>query len=83
VRTHDHRPDSTSEYTYRLGADQGTQLPVFLYEAELLVTGVKSVFRNSDDFATAARLKNIQARLADEIRAVERLIATSKSVFRH
>jgi hypothetical protein len=36
----------------------------------------------SDNFATAARLKEIQARLADEIRTVERLIAASKPAFR-
>jgi hypothetical protein len=54
-----------------------------LYEADLLVTDVKSLFRNSGDFAIAARLKDIQGRLADEIRAVERLIAARKSVFRH
>jgi hypothetical protein len=54
-----------------------------LYEADLLVTDVKLLFRNSGDFAIAARLKDIQGRLADEIRAVERLIASSKSVFRH
>ena len=53
----------------------------FLYEADLLVTDVRSLFFNSDDFATAARLKDIQGRLADELRTVERLIAASKSVF--
>jgi len=55
----------------------------FLFEADMLVTDVKSLFFNSGDFATAARLKDIQGRLADEIRAVERLIAASKPVFRH
>ena len=55
----------------------------FLYEADLLVTDVKSLFRNSGDFVIAARLKDIQGRLADEIRAVERLIAAGKSVIRH
>jgi len=54
-----------------------------LYEADLLVTDVKSLFRNSGDFAMAARLKDIEARLTDEIQAVERLIATSKSAFHH
>ena len=54
----------------------------FLCEADILVTDVRSLFFNSGDFATAARLKDIQGRLADEIRAVERLIAASKSVFR-
>jgi hypothetical protein len=41
----------------------------------MLVTDVRSLFLNSDNFATAARLKEIQARLADEIRVLERLIA--------
>jgi len=55
----------------------------FLYEADLLVTDVKSLFRNSGDFAIAARLKDIQGRLADEIRGVERLIAASRPGLRH
>jgi len=55
----------------------------FLFEAHMLVTDVKSLFFDIGNFATAARLKDIQGRLADEIRAVERLIAASKSVFRH
>ena len=37
----------------------------FLSEADMLVTEVRSLFLNSDDFATAARLKEIQGRLAD------------------
>jgi hypothetical protein len=47
----------------------------FLFEAHMLVTDMRSLFFNSDDFATAARLKDIQGRLADEIWAVDRLIA--------
>ncbi len=47
----------------------------FLCEADVLVTEVRSLFLNSNDFATAARLKDIQGRLADEIQALERLIA--------
>ena len=47
----------------------------FLCEADILVTDVRSLFLNSNDFATAARLKDIQDRLADEIQALERLIA--------
>ena len=50
----------------------------FLCEADILVTDVRSLFFNKGDFATAARLKDIQGRLADEIRALERLIAASK-----
>ena len=53
----------------------------FLFEADMFVTDVKSLFFDIGNFATAARLKDIQGRLADEIRAVEHLI--SKSVFRH
>ncbi len=49
-----------------------------LFEAHMLVTGVRSLFFGSDDFATAARLKDIQGRLADEFHAVERLIAASE-----
>ena len=64
-------------------ASELTKAYDFLYEADLLVTDVKSLFRTSGDFATAARLKDIQGRLADEIRGVERLIAASKPVFRH
>ena len=64
-------------------ASELTKAHDFLYEADLLVTDVKSLFRNSGDFAIAARLKDIQGRLADELRTVERLIAASKSVFRH
>jgi hypothetical protein len=54
----------------------------FLFEADLLVRDVKSLFFNTGDVATAARLKDIQGRLADEIRALERLIAASKPEFR-
>jgi hypothetical protein len=55
----------------------------FLCEADILVTDVRSLFFNSGDFAMAARLKDIQGRLADEIRALERLIAASKPGLRH
>jgi hypothetical protein len=47
----------------------------FLCETDLLVTDVKSLLSHSSNFATAARLKDIQGRLADEIRTLERLIA--------
>jgi hypothetical protein len=63
-------------------ASELTKAYDFLYEADLLVTDVKSLFRISGDFATAARLKDIQGRLAEEIRGVERLIA-GKSAFHH
>jgi len=55
----------------------------FLFEADMFVADVKSLFFNTGDFATAARLKDIQGRLADELQAVERLIAASKPAFRH
>ena len=64
-------------------ASELTKAHDFLHEADLLVTDVKSLFRNSGDFVIAARLKDIQGRLADELRTVERLIAASKAVFRH
>ena len=64
-------------------ASELTKAHDFLFEADLLVTDVKSLFRNSGNFAAAARLKDIQGRLADELRTVERLIAASKSLFRH
>jgi hypothetical protein len=38
-----------------LTASELTKARDFLYEADLLVTDVKSLFRNSNDFATAAR----------------------------
>jgi hypothetical protein len=55
----------------------------FLFEAHMLVTDVKSLFFDIGNFATAARLKDIQGRLADEVSAVERFITASQSVFRH
>jgi len=55
----------------------------FLCEADMLVTDVRSLFFNSGDFAIAARLKDIQGRLADEICAVERLIAGRVHGFSH
>ena len=66
-----------------LTASELTKARGFLCEADMPVTDVRALFLNSDDFATAARLKDIQGRLADEIRAVERLIAARKPVFRH
>ena len=59
-----------------------TKVRDFLCDADMLVTEVKSLFFNTGDGATAARLKDIQGRLADEIRAVERLIAARKSATR-
>ena len=49
----------------------------FLCEAAILVTDVKSLLSDSSHLAMAARLRDIQGRLADEIWAVERLIAPS------
>ncbi len=43
----------------------------FLYEADRIVTNMQSLFFDIGDFATAARLKDIQGRLADEIQALE------------
>ena len=60
-----------------LGDSELTKAHDFLFEAHMLVTDVRSLFFNSDNFATAARLKDIQGRLADEIQALERLIAVT------
>ena len=62
-------------------ASELTKAHDFLREADMLV--VRSLFLNSDNFATAARLKEIQARLTDEVRVLERLIAAGKPAFRH
>ena len=48
-----------------------------LCEASLLVSDVKSLLSDSDNWAMSARLKDIQGRLADEIWAVERMIAAA------
>ena len=59
-------------------ASQLTKAHDFLCEADILVTDVRTLFLSSNDFATAARLKDIQGRLADEIQALERLIASPR-----
>ena len=64
-------------------ASELTKAHDFLQEADLLVTDVKSLFRNSGDFAMVARLKDIQGRLADEVQAVERLIAGRMRALSH
>ena len=66
-----------------LTASELTKVRAFLCDADMLVTEVKSLFFNTGDAATAARLKDIHGRLVDEIRALERLIAASTPVFRH
>ena len=66
-----------------LTASELTKAHNVLYEADLLVTDVKSLFHNSGDFVMAAGLKDIQGRLADELRTVERLIAASMPGLRH
>ena len=63
-----------------LTASELTKVRHFLGDADMLVTDVKSLFFNTGDFATAARLKDIQGRLADEIRALERLICQHAGV---
>jgi hypothetical protein len=62
-----------------LAESELTKAHDFLCEADMLVTDVRSLFFNGDDFATAARLKDIQAHLADEVQAVERLIEQAGS----
>ena len=49
----------------------------FLCESAILVADVRSLLLDGSNFAMVARLKNIQGRLADEICAVERLIAAT------
>ena len=62
-------------------ASELTKAHDFLCEADILVTDVRRLFLSSNDFVIAARLKDIQGRLADEIWAVERLIgATAPSL---
>lgn len=48
-----------------------------LRQARALVAGVQSLFFNVGDAAAAARLKDIDGRLEDEVRAIERLIAAA------
>ena len=66
-----------------LTASELAKVRDFLCDADMLVTEVKSLFFYTGDASTAARLKDIQGRLADEIRALERLIAATKPAFRH
>ena len=49
-----------------LTASELTRVRDFLCDADMLVTEVKSLFFNTGDPATAARLKDIQGRLSDE-----------------
>ena len=59
-------------------ASEPTKAREFLCEAAILVSDVKSLLADSSNSATAARLNDIQGRLADEVQAVERLIAADK-----
>jgi SepF-like predicted cell division protein (DUF552 family) len=58
-------------------ASELTKAHDFLCESAILVADVKSLLSDSSNFAMVARLKDIQGRLADEIWAVERLIAAT------
>ena len=58
-------------------ASKLTEARDFLCEAAILVTDVKSLLSDRSHLAIAARLRDIQARLADEICTVERLIAAT------
>ena len=64
-------------------ASELTKARDFLWEADMLIADVKLLFLSGGDFAWAARLKDIQGRLADEIQAVERLIAAGKPGLRN
>ena len=59
-------------------ASKLTEAREFLCEAAILVSDVKSLLAGSSNCATAARLNDIQGRLADEVQAVERLIAADE-----
>ena len=47
----------------------------FVRQADMLVAGVRALFLNVGDSTAAARLKDIEGRLQDEVQALERLIA--------
>ena len=64
-------------------ASELTKAHDFLYEADVLVTDVSRFSATAVISRSAARLKDIQGRLADEIQAVERLIAASTPGLRH
>ena len=64
-------------------ASELTEARDFLFEADTFVADVKSLFFDIGNYATAARLKDIQGRLADEIRALERMIAASTPAFHY
>jgi SepF-like predicted cell division protein (DUF552 family) len=55
----------------------------FLCESAILVADVKSLLSDSSHLAITTRLKDIQGRLADEIWAVERLIAVTAPSLYH
>ena len=77
------RTTITNHYHHYFTASELTDARHFLAKADVLVTDVRSLFLNSGDFVTAARLKDIQGRLADEIQVLERLIAASMPGLRH
>ena len=64
-------------------ASELTKAHDFLCESAILVADVKSLLSDSSNFAMVARLKDIQGRLADEIWAVERLIAATAPSLHH
>ncbi|MFY9877675.1 MAG: hypothetical protein WAL20_18845 [Rhodomicrobium sp.] len=64
-------------------ASELTKARDFLSESAILVADVKSLLLDSSNFAMVARLKDIQGRLADEIWAVERLIAATAPSLYH
>ena len=64
-------------------ASELTKAHDFLCGSAILVADVKSLLSDSSNFAMVARLKDIQGRLADEIWAVERLIAGRMRALSH
>ena len=68
-------PNAKAKSLHALAASELTKAHDFLFEADMLIEEVKALFLNSGDFAAAARLKDVGRRLADEVEAVERVIA--------
>jgi hypothetical protein len=62
-------------------ASELTKAHEFLCEAAILVSDVKSLLADSRNCAMAARLNDIQGRFADEVQAVEQLVADKPRLY--
>jgi hypothetical protein len=51
----------------------------FLRQARLLLNSAASLFFNAGDKNTAARLNDIEARIGDEVGAIDRLLAKAEN----